>query len=329
MAKIVFGMAVPHSGMLGQAPEDWLNNGARDRNNPTLWYRNRTWTYPELEAERKAAYEPLLTLEERSARQKRNRAAIGAMKAAYERADIDVAIILGKDQKEIFTHHSPSIAIYSGAEVYNGPPQRAVYAPDHAVTHRCHPELARYLIDWFQRDNFDLTDLFAWPDNVWMKPLPEKPIVPHAFSFVYHQIMSDQPPPHVPILMNCFYEPTQPSMRRCIAFGVSLMNAIKAWPGEARVAIIASGGLSHFVCDEEFDQRIMGMLRAYDFEGLAAVNKDAYQSGTSEIKLYVSVMMALRDAGAQLKLVDYVPSYRTPAGTGEGMGFMYWSTDTP
>ena len=99
MAKIVFGMAVPHSGMLGQAPEDWLNNGTRDRNNPKLWYRNRTWTYPQLEAERKAAFEPLLTLEERTARQKRNRAAIGEMKAAYERAHIDVAIILGKDGK--------------------------------------------------------------------------------------------------------------------------------------------------------------------------------------------------------------------------------------
>jgi predicted class III extradiol MEMO1 family dioxygenase len=118
-------------------------------------------------------------------------------------------------------------------------------------------------------------------------------------------------------------------MKRCIAFGNSLMNAIKAWPGDARVAIIASGGLSHFVCDEEFDQRIMKMLREYDFAGLEAVDERSYQSGTSEIKLYVSVMMALRDAGAQMKLVDYVPTYRTAAGTGEGMGFMYWSTDTP
>src|SRR3546814_5055260 len=57
MAEIVFGMAVPHSGMLGQAPEDWLTNGERDRKNPELHYRNRTWTYPELEKEREAAFE--------------------------------------------------------------------------------------------------------------------------------------------------------------------------------------------------------------------------------------------------------------------------------
>jgi hypothetical protein len=62
-----------------------------------------------------------------------------------------VVIILGKDQKEIFTHMSPSIAIYSGEDVYNGPPQRSVYAPDHAVTHKAHPELATYLLKTFER----------------------------------------------------------------------------------------------------------------------------------------------------------------------------------
>lgn len=327
MAKIVFGMAVPHSGMLGQAPEDWLKNGERDRNNPELWFRNRTWTYPELEDHRGAAFAPYLTLEERTERAGRCRKALDVMAQAYRDAKIDVAIILGKDQKEIFTDFSPSIAIYSGEEVHNGPPQRSVYAPDHHVTHYCHPGLAKYLIEYFQRENFDLTDLFAWPTNVWMKPPPEYPVVPHAYSFVYHQIMSDNPPPHVPIIMNCFYPPTQPSMSRCIEFGRVLRDAITAWPDDVRVGIFASGGLSHFVNDEEFDQRIMKMLAEYDYEGLASVDERSYQSGTSEIKLYVSVMKAVQETGAQMTLVDYVPCWRTPAGTGEGMGFMYWQPD--
>lgn len=327
MAQIAFGMAVPHSGMLGQAPEDWLTNGARDRANPELWYRNRTWTYPELEAERKAAFEPFLTIEERRARGERCDAALAEMRRAYVAADVDVAIILGKDQKEIFTNFSPSIAIYSGEEVHNGPPQRPVYAPDHHVVHKAHPELARHLINTFQREKFDLTDLFAWPQNVWMKPAPDYPVAPHAYSFVYRQIMGDDPPPHVPVIMNCFYPPTQPSMARCIEFGRVLRDALKAWPEDVRVGIIASGGLSHFVNDEEFDRRIIAMLAAYDFEGLAAIDDRSYQSGTSEIKLYVSVMMALQETGAEMTLVDYVPCWRTPAGTGEGMGFMYWSTD--
>lgn len=325
MAKIVFGMAQPHSGMLGQPAEDWLTNGERDRNNKKmLWYRNKHWQYEALEAERGPEnFEPYLTLEERQQRQARNHAAIRKMREAYEAANVDVAIILGKDQQEIFPHMSPSIAIYSGEEVYNGPPQRSVFAPDHPVTHKCYPELATYLIKYLENNGFDITDLFSWPDNTWMKP--PAPIVPHAYSFIYHQIMSDNPPPHVPIIMNCFYEPTQPPMWRCIEFGKQLKEAIEAWDSDARVAVIASGGLSHFVCDEEFDRDIIEKLRTFDFDGIAAMPETRWQSGTSEIKLYTTVMRTLKDSGAEMTLVDYVPSYRTPAGTGEGMGFVYWS----
>ena len=328
MAQVVFGMAVPHSGMLGQKPEDWLSNGARDRNNPELWYKGRTWTYPELEAERKAAFEPFLTLEERTWRAARCRAAIDEMAAAYRHANVDVAIILGKDQKEIWPDQSPAITIYTGEEVHNGPPQRPVYAPGHHVVHKAYPEFATYLIQALQSEGFDLNDLQAWPENTWMAKnqgyRPDYPVVPHAYSFVYHQIMADNPPPHVPVLFNLFYPPTQPSMARCIEFGRVLRDAILAWPDEIRVAVIASGGLSHFVNDEEFDRDVMAKLAAYDYEGLAAIEDSWYQSGTSEVKIYSIVMMALQGTGAPMTLVDYIPCWRTPAGTGEGMGFMYW-----
>lgn len=323
MAKIVFGMAVPHSGMLGQPPEDWLNNGERDRNNPVLWYRNKTWTYPELEAERVGeGYGALLTIEERTARAKRCRSALDEMRRAYEAADVDVAIIIGKDQKEIFIDHTPSFAVYTGEEIYNGPPQRAVYAPDHAVTHAGHPELALHIIKSLEDDGFDLTDLTQWPPNVWQKG--EK-IVPHAYGFVYRQIMNDDPPPTVPILVNTFYAPTQPSMSRSIAFGRALRDAIEAWDSTARVAVIASGGLSHFVCDEALDKVFIEALGSFDFDKLASIDNNSYQSGTSEVKLYTSVLVAMQAIGAQMTLVDYIPCYRTEAGTGEGMGFMYWS----
>ena len=328
MAKIVFGMAVPHSGMLGQAPEDWLTNGERDRANPALWYRGRPWTYPELEAERGVGFEAGLTLEERSARAGRCRAALDEMADAYARANIDVAIILGKDQKEIWPDQSPTFTIYSGREVHNGPPQRSVYAPDHHVVHQAFPDLAMHLLKSLQADGFDLNDLMAWPENVWMAQRqgykPDYPVVPHAYSFIYRQIMRDDPPPHVPVLLNLFYPPTQPSMARCIAFGKALRKAILDWPEDIRVAVIASGGLTHFVNDEEFDRDVIAKLAAYDYEGLTGIPDSYYQSGTSEVKLYSIVMMALQQSGAAMTLVDYVPCWRTPAGTGEGMGFMYW-----
>jgi hypothetical protein len=330
MAKIVFGMAVPHSGMLGQKPEDWLINGERDRKNPELWYKGKTYTYPELEALRGAAFEPYLTIEERTERAGRCRKALDQMAQHYRDARIDVAIVLGKDQKEIWPDQSPSITIYTGQDVHNGPPQRPVYAPDHHVVHQAYPEFADYLIKTFQKEGFDLNDLQAWPENTWMAQRqgykPDYPVVPHAYSFVYHQIMDDQVPPHVPMLFNLFYPPTQPSMARCIQFGRVLREAIEAWPQDVRVAVIASGGLTHFVNDEDFDRDVMGKLAAYDYDGLSAIDDSWFQSGTSEVKIYSIVMMALQQTGAQMELVDYVPCWRTAAGTGEGMGFMVWKS---
>jgi 3-O-methylgallate 3,4-dioxygenase len=326
MAEIVLAMAVPHSGMLGKPAATWLEDGDRDRKNPELWYRNKTWTYPELEAERKGEnFERFLTLEERETRSARCTKALAEMARVYREKKIDVAIIIGKDQKEIFVDMTPSIAVYSGEDVFNGPPQRSVYAPDAAVTHKAHPQLAAHLIDRLEGDGFDLTDLISWPTNTWMRTAPGSKVVPHAFGFIYHQIMADNPPPHVPILVNTFYPPTQPSMKRSIKFGQSLFDAVKAWKVDARVALIASGGLSHFVCDETLDARILGYMESFDLDGLASVDDRSYQSGTSEVKLYTSVLVSMAALGAKMNLVDYVPCYRTPAGTGEGMGFFYWA----
>jgi hypothetical protein len=127
--------------------------------------------------------------------------------------------MLGKDQKEIWPDQSPSITIYTGEEVHNGPPQRAVYAPDHHVVHQAYPDFATYLIKAFRR-RASISTIFrpgrrkrGWPRQG-MKP--DYPVVPHAYSFVYHQIMGDDVPRHVPVLFNLFYPPTQPSMARCI-----------------------------------------------------------------------------------------------------------------
>ena len=50
--------------------------------------------------------------------------------------------------------------------------------------------------------------------------------------------------PIVPLIVNA-NAPPRPSVRRCYALGVALRAAIAAYPGPLRVAIVASGGLSH------------------------------------------------------------------------------------
>jgi 3-O-methylgallate 3,4-dioxygenase len=310
--------------MLGRTPEDLLKDGERDRKKDELWFRNRSWTFADLAAHRAhEGFEKYYTLEERTARLGRCSRALETLRRVYREHRPDVTIILGKDQKEIFTDVSPSIAIFTGSTIQNGPPQRPVYAPDRAVTYPAHPELALHLINALQESGFDLTELLQWPVNTWMNP--PAPIVPHAYGFIYHQIMQDQVTPNVPILVNTFYPPNQPSMRRSIQFGKALLKAIEEWDPDKTVALIASGGLSHFVCDEELDQTFLRAFRSYDFDGLEKIDNRTYQSGTSEVKLYVPVMVATSQLNLEMNLVDYVPVYRTEAGTGEGFGFMYWS----
>jgi len=44
------------------------------------------------------------------------------------------------------------------------------------------------------------------------------------------------------------------------------------------------------------------------------------------VKLYVPLMMAMKELGYKMHLIDYVPCYRTKAGTGEGFAFMLWQS---
>jgi hypothetical protein len=46
------------------------------------------------------------------------------------------------------------------------------------------------------------------------------------------------------------------------------------------------------------------------------------RSGTSEILNWITVGGAL--GGLAFDLVDYIPGYRSPAGTGVGMAFATW-----
>ena len=73
----------------------------------------------------------------------------------------------------------------------------------------------------------------------------------HAFGVVECQLM-DKPGtiPLVPIVVNTYWPPNQMPPARCWALGKALREAIESYPQDLKVAVVASGGLSHFVTDE-------------------------------------------------------------------------------
>jgi 3-O-methylgallate 3,4-dioxygenase len=103
-----------------------------------------------------------------------------------------------------------------------------------------------------------------------------------------------------------------------------VLRGIQEWQSDARVALIASGGLTHFVIDEQVDQLFFDALRARDIARVADLGEHVYQDGTSEMKNWVPVAGAMADRGLPPTIVDYVPCYRSVAGTGNAMAFVYW-----
>ncbi len=156
-----------------------------------------------------------------------------------------------------------------------------------------------------------------------MKSSP-KPETPHAFGFVYRRLMHDRPIPTVPVLINTFYPPNQPSVSRCLGLGPSLVKAVEAWDSDLRVAVIASGGLTHFVIDETVDRTFLQALQDGDMAPVEALGEGVFQDGTSEIKNWLPLASAMRETGFKPELIDYVPCYRSEAGSGHAMGFVVW-----
>ncbi len=110
-----------------------------------------------------------------------------------------------------------------------------------------------------------------------------------------------------------------PRPTRCFALGQGLAKAVRAWTEGLRVAFVASGGLSHFTVDPELDAKVMRAFLDCDGDVLGNIPKNRLNSGNSEIRNWITVAGAC--AGLSPVWRDYIPCYRTPAGTGCGMGF--------
>jgi len=68
--------------------------------------------------------------------------------------------------------------------------------------------------------------------------------IDHGITHAIQYLMKDLQIPIIPIIINVFAPPL-PSLRRCHAFGVALREAIGSFGAGRRVAVLASGGLSH------------------------------------------------------------------------------------
>jgi 3-O-methylgallate 3,4-dioxygenase len=58
---------------------------------------------------------------------------------------------------------------------------------------------------------------------------------------------------------------------------------------------------------------------------MAALDPKRLQAGSSEIRSWIVTSAAASAAGLDLKWIEYIAAYRTPALTGTGLAFARWS----
>jgi Catalytic LigB subunit of aromatic ring-opening dioxygenase len=327
MARIVLGIGTSHTPMLMAPAEDWPRFIDRDGVREFLDKDGQPSTYEELlrRAEPHVAAE--LTPERFAARHSEAQAGVDYLKSAVRRAELDALIIVGDDHKELYQDDNlPGFVVYHGQTIRNVP-LNGFSGPDWArrATARYYEEkeprdypvesrLALHLINSLVDREFDPVSSDA---------LPKGKGEGHAFAFVRKRLMEDETLPVVPVLINTYFPPNQPTPRRCYKFGQAIREAVESYPGDARIGIVGSGGLSHFVVDEELDRGVIDALARKDGDALQSLPRHKLNSGSSEIRMWICVGGAVEHLDFQWS--RYVPGYRTPAGSGTGLGFALWS----
>jgi protocatechuate 4,5-dioxygenase beta chain len=222
----------------------------------------------------------------------------------------DVVIVLYNDHGlNFFLDKMPTFAVGAAPEYRNadegwGIPTVPVFKGDPALSWH----LIRSLVD----EEFDLTTC-------------QEMLVDHAFTLPMALLWPDQAWPvcTVPVCINTVQDPL-PSAARCYKLGEALARAVASWPGDDKVVVLGTGGLSHQLDGEragfinkDFDLKFMDSLVddpkwATQFNTRQLVE----QAGTQGIELLM--WLATRGAlGAKVRALHrnyHIPISNTASG---------------
>ncbi|MFM2130556.1 MAG: hypothetical protein RL477_2102 [Pseudomonadota bacterium] len=320
MAEIVIAAGSSHGPSIQSTPEHWARLGEGDTRDPRF-------DFEALKARARPGLEKELTLDVWRARHGAARAALKTLNAALRAARLDAVVVVSNVHRVYPADHHPVFGVFRAesypvttrAERPFDPDQRFIDEDKrpkdkNVVEARGHAALATHLIETMIADDIDVACLDRLPDG---KALDD------AFTFAYDWMLGGRDVPMVPFFLSRDL-PNQAHPKRCHAMGAALGRAIRSFPGNLRVGLIASGGLSHQFLDEELDRQVIAALAQGRPEDLFGLDRARLNlgPGTPEILNWIAVAAAM--APQRLDLVDYVPAYRSLASTGHGLTFGLW-----
>ena len=132
----------------------------------------------------------------------------------------------------------------------------------------------------------------------------------------------------LPLLVNCV-QPPLPTMARAYQWGGMLREAIASFPGDSRVAVLATGGISHDIAtprmgavNEAFDRDFLRLLEADDAQSLIRFATDHVNeagNGAEEIRTW---LLAHGVAGGRGFKTTY---YKAVSNWYTGIGLGHWT----
>jgi hypothetical protein len=145
-------------------------------------------------------------------------------------------------------------------------------------------------------------------------------------SVPLHFLMPQATIPMVPILTNCAAPPLPPP-GRSYQVGAFVREFIRTHcpPGE-RVALLGSGGISHWVgtpetgrINPDFDRRVLELVKQGRGEALAALSSDEIEreggNGGQELRNWIAVLGALPGHKGEVLAYEPVPDWITGCAT--------------
>ncbi|WP_174996967.1 extradiol ring-cleavage dioxygenase [Pandoraea iniqua] len=309
-------------------PSAWLARAATDDQNFFVLHDHSgaRVSYGELLEKADPAILDEITPAKLEQRHQQNQAAVARLAETLNEVNPDIVVIIGDDHKEVFhDDNMPALSVYWGETIpyrpagimkwkYDPDLDQQLWYPQEPKDYPVASQYAERLIRGMMDDGFDVAQ---------SKYFKEQQAMSHSFGYVYYKLMTDKIYPSIPVSINTYYPPNNVSPLRAYRIGQSIRRQIESWSEDLRVVVMSTGGLSHFVVDEAFDRQFLERLAAGGPDVHAQLPLEKLQSGNSEFRCWSALAGAVD--GMKMDLVDYIPCYRSPAGTGCAMAFATWS----
>ncbi|MEX2455091.1 MAG: hypothetical protein WD470_10325 [Rhodospirillaceae bacterium] len=222
----------------------------------------------------------------------------------------DVLVVHSNDHWiNFFLDNIPTFCIGVGDE-HDPPPEPFMKGLFPQENLRGHAGLGRHILDYALLHDFDPS-------------FSHRTKIDHGIGIPIWRMGFEEVPAIVPVFVNLVQEPF-PTPKRCLAWGRMIREAVESYPGDLRVVVLGTGGLSHSIgettmgwIDEPFDHACIDLFKTASNDRIAAeLDRMLAVTGNGGAELRSWCIAHAAAGGKGFDLIDYIPMPETLIGCG-------------